>query len=220
MTELLDNNKTDLTHVATATAAAWMEAMGCKPVEAEVAVSPGWIADLAGVWCPTMTEAKNSHAMKHWPESLGLDRDSFSNHGLYERAMHQYGGRLLVAVEVKVSRSDFLKDVGRKYGLRSKRAGRPLPANLGVLAAPLSVFKDKDEHMEIRRAGWGYLQLSESCERVTSKKWAVPYRPNPMHPGEREDFLAGFIETLDHRTRHARLRHWLKSWRRQEKQDL
>lgn len=35
MSESLDRNKTVDTHVATATVAAWLDALGCKPVETE-----------------------------------------------------------------------------------------------------------------------------------------------------------------------------------------
>jgi len=53
-----DQNKTELTRKVTAGAATWLTNLGAKPVETEVHVRQGWIADLAAVWCPTRTEAQ------------------------------------------------------------------------------------------------------------------------------------------------------------------
>ncbi len=46
-------NKTPLTNQITNAVAAWMDNRGFKPVETEVTVAGGWVADLAGVIVPT-----------------------------------------------------------------------------------------------------------------------------------------------------------------------
>ena len=71
MMSQLDLNKTPLTHRITALAAAFLDAHGFKPVETEVPVASGWVADVASFVYPTMTEAKKlrltfviSHTLK------------------------------------------------------------------------------------------------------------------------------------------------------------
>lgn len=81
-----DRNKTALTHRVTALAAAALDGLGCKPVETEVPISPGWVADVASYRYPTLTEAKR-----------------FGFNGTH-------AGPLTVVCEVKTTRADFIRD--------------------------------------------------------------------------------------------------------------
>src|SRR5690242_1203826 len=52
----MDRNKTELTHRVTAAASLYLSECGFKPVETEVPIEQGWIADIAGACQPTPTE--------------------------------------------------------------------------------------------------------------------------------------------------------------------
>jgi len=204
VSEPLDRNKSELTHTATATAAAWLDGLGCKPVETEVPVGKGWVADLATFWCPTMTEAKRSKLLRHIVPDL-LAQDSME-------ALHKlrrfYAPRLTVVVEVKTSRADFLADRGRKYCTGDKWVDRPQlesPAHFCVLAAPASVL-DKD-----RLRHWGHLRLSEDCTRVV--RWEGPWSINSLHNYQIEDLIAAVAIRRDNVTRYASMRRWQKAYR-------
>ena len=206
MSEPVDRNKSQATHAATAAVAAWMDNMGVKAVESEVAVGQSWIADLAGMWDPTYTELRRSHAFKRleWLKDV-------SDGARLPKFYHHMGSPITVLVEVKTDRGDFLKDRGRKYGWGTKPAYRPAPAHLCIIAAPKQVVQD-DEAMQLSSAGWGVLQLSKSCDRVSSAVRCIPFRLNGVTPGETQDFMSGLLTSLDHRTRHARLRMWRKTY--------
>lgn len=55
-----DRNKTDITLEVTEAAARWLHGMGAKAIETEVPICEKWVADLAAIWSPTRTEAKNN----------------------------------------------------------------------------------------------------------------------------------------------------------------
>lgn len=207
MNEPLDRNKTDLTHRATATAAAWLDTIGCKPVETEVPVADGWVADAASFWCPTLTEARNARLLRPPIVPPDIQRDSL------EALAHMYrsaGGRLTIVVEVKTSRADFLKDLGRKYGTYgdgvNKRAQLLPPAHLCVLATTPGVIGDKEWLLD-----WGQLLLSADGSRVT--RWKGGWDINPQSPRQIENLLASVAIRRDHATRYARLRAWHKHYR-------
>lgn len=203
----LDRNKSVLTHTATATAAGWLDCLGCKPVESEVPVADGWVADLASWWCPTMTEAKNSKLLAAMvpPEVQGSDHDRLAH------LSRRVGGRLTIVVEVKVSRADFLGDRGRKYATN----GRPSlasPAHLLVLAVPPGVILDNEYLWN-----WGVLRLSVSCERVTKfDGWGTP---SALFPGQIEDLIAAIGIRRDHHTRYSGLRRMLRSYRARQTEE-
>lgn len=198
MTEPLDRNKSALTHVATSTAAAWLDGLGCKPVETEVPLGDGWVADLAAFWCPTFTEAKRSRLLRALPVPDGVASMSREH---FTRWCRRYGGRITVAIEVKVSRSDFTADIGRKYGRWDVPARLSPVAHALVVAAPRGVVGDNE-------IDCGLLELSTDCSSVL--RWRGPWKLNALHPGEVEDFIAAVAVRRDHATRYAALRRWQK----------
>ena len=100
-----DRNKTDLTKLVTSAAVRWLDEKGFKPIETEVPVSPGWVADIAGSILPTNTELISLKLIKRGPR--------WSQPGYPEKwkeweASAAWLRRLLtVIVEVKTSKSDF-----------------------------------------------------------------------------------------------------------------
>lgn len=205
MSEPLDRNKTAMTHTATAVAAAWLDGIGCKPVETEVPCGPGWVADLASFWEPSFTEAKNAKLLRDLvPEEARMDA-----HESFAWMTRRLGGRLTVVVEVKVSRADFLADAGRKYGTFGGKANRvpslEQPAHLCVLACPKDAMGD--DHLR----DWAWLELSRDCASV--RKLHGMWNHRPMHPGQIEDLIAAIAIRRDHNTRYAGVRRFLKHWR-------
>lgn len=201
MSEPLDANKSELTHKATATVAAWLDGLGCKPVETEVPCEGGWILDVASFWTPTLTEARQSKLLRALvPPSV--QRDSWE---AYNNLFRTHGARFTVGVEVKTSRADYLRDLGRKYGTRDKRATVHPVAHLMVLAAPGSVL-GKDNLI-----GWATLRLAESCSSVV--KFDGSWYANPLHHYQVEDLIAGVAIRRDHNTRYRSIRRWMKSFR-------
>lgn len=205
MTEPLDRNKTAMTHTATAVAAAWLDGIGCKPVETEVPCGPGWVADLASFWEPTFTEAKNAKLLR----DLVPDDVKKNSKEAYTWMYRRLGGRLTVVVEVKVSRADFLADAGRKFSTFGpkghKNASRAWPAHLCVLACPKEVMAD--DHLR----DWAWLELSKDCTSV--RKFHGAWSHRAIHPGQIEDLIAAIAIRRDHNTRYARLRRFIKHWR-------
>lgn len=204
MGEPLDRNKTALTHVSTATTAAWLANIGCKPIEAEVSLASGWCADLAAWWTPSMTEAKRARLIR----DLLPDEPRTESYDAMARLSRTYGGRLTVLVEVKTSRADFMADLGRKYGTFEKRATMTPPAHLCVVAAPAGVLPEKAGE---RLDAWGHLQLSADGTRVV--KWRGPWNCARLHPGEIEDFIAAVAVRQYNVIHYGNLRRWLKAYR-------
>ena len=127
-----DRNKTTLTKAVTQAALVYLDERGCKPIETEVPVSCGWVADLATVLSPTMTDLINLKLVKR------RDWDTSEEARKLQRLM-------TVLVEVKTSRSDFCGD--RKWVA-------PPPANLCYLAVP-DTLTIKPEEFPV---GWGVLE--------------------------------------------------------------
>lgn len=205
MSEPLDRNKSEMTHTATAVAAAWLDGIGCKPVETEVPCGHGWVADLASFWEPSYTEAKNAKLLRDLvPDEVKKDSEE-----AYTWMYRRLGGRLTIVVEVKVSRADFLADAGRKYGTYSlkgqKAATLDQPAHLCVIACPKDVLAD--DHVR----DWAWLELSKDCASV--RKFHGAWSHRAIHPGQIEDLLAAIAIRRDHATRYACTRRFLKHWR-------
>jgi hypothetical protein len=204
--EPLDRNKTTLTHTATAVAAAWLDGIGCKPVETEVPCGPGWVADLASFWEPTFTEAKNTKLLR----DLVPDEVKKDSAEAYTWMYRRLGGRLTVVVEVKVSRADFLADAGRKYGTFGGKTNRKQslerPAHLCVLACPKDAMGD-----DCLELGWSWLELSKECTSV--RKFHGAWNHCAISPGQIEDLIAAIAIRRDHNTRYAGMRRFLKHWR-------
>jgi len=194
----LDQNKTALTHRVTAVAAAYLDGLGCKPVETEVPVQIGWVADVASYWYPTLTEAKKLHLPKK-ARKLILD-ESMKDHDLVFRA---YGpGPFTVLVEVKAQRNDFLAD-------KRKWTGIP-PAHICCLAFLRGVLEPREIP-----DGWYGLEVSEN-----GKKLCKVHRfgtVQPQHPGMVIDFIAAVGIRRDHRTRYRAERDWVRAYNAKER---
>lgn len=194
---MTDDNKTALTHRATATAAAYLDALGCKPIETEVQVRAGWVADLASYWYPTLTEARRLRLTNRAREILGVSA-SVEDRELIPRV---YGsGPLTVLVEVKSQRADFLAD---------QRKWQPgdWPAHICCLAYPTGVVDDNE-----LPAGWYGLKLSKAGNKLLNMRRTFA-RPHPQHMGLVLDFVAAVGIRRDHRTRYAAMRAWAKASR-------
>ena len=130
-----DLNKTDLTLAVTEAAALWLSGIGCKPIETEVPVAAGWVADLAGAWVPTPTELQQSKIIRRRPQSpYPYSPANSIKHAAKVRAWRAETDPvvaalphpLTVVLEVKTSRPDFLAD---------DKWTRDRVANVQVLAA-------------------------------------------------------------------------------------
>lgn len=198
----MDNNKTSSTHRVTAIAAAYLDALGCKPIETEVPVQNGWIADLASYWYPTMTEAKKLHIDRRARQLFDENPHEFVRNVW----LRVYGeGPFTVLAEVKISRADFKKD---------ERKWRPgeWPANICFLAYPAGLIDD-DELPD----GWYGLETSKEGRRL--RKVHRTGRPHPQHVGLMIDFIAAVGIRRDHRTRYAATRAWMKSYRVEDREE-
>lgn len=178
-----DRNKTEMTKQVTSAAINYLDERGCKPVETEVPVDRGWVADVASVVDPTVTELIALGLIERSPGGWGDPRRA-------EWAQDaQQAQRLLTAlVEVKISRSDFCGD--RKWML-------PIPVNLAYIAIPNDL---KLAPAEIP-AGWGLLVLHGDCVRLQQK----PQVQNVSTERQLSVVLQVAIRR-DHNTRYQRLR--------------
>lgn len=179
-----DRNKSELTHKITRDAVQWLDDRGFKPVETEVCVARGWVADIAGVGSLTTTEAVNLKLIqgKRWggdyAEMRKTQRDVFL----------ALPSPMTAVIEVKTSRADFLGD--RKWAL-------PAPANICLLAVPSGML-DADEFPP----GWWVLSYNETAPMRTV------YRAG-IHPQTIERQMQIVLEIAvrrDHHTRYARFR--------------
>lgn len=212
-TVIPDGNKSEATRLITASVCQWMYERGFKPVETEVQVSPGWIADLAGVCVPTPTEAIRLRLIPSKPKSKSWD----SVRGCYDpervriwrERMNAWKSQLAILpnyltaiVEVKASRSDFSGD--RKWKL-------PPPSHLCYLAYPSGLL----EPCEIP-AGWIPIECSESGRVVRAN------HPPVMHPVTVEQTL-DVVHAIAHRrhnaTHYERHRQIMKQHRARQAED-
>jgi hypothetical protein len=145
-----DLNKTEITHDLTTAALVWMYERGFKPLQTEVRVKDGWVADIAGVIKPTQTEILDLKLIERAPKWTIETQELVCDWVARVKAMKQvpYTG----LVEVKTSRSDFTRD--RKWEMAQ-------PVNLAYLAVPKGLISE-DEWP----AGWGILEFSEGSIRV------------------------------------------------------
>lgn len=193
--DMNDRNKIALTHRITAVAAAYLEGLGCRPVETEVPVDSGWIADVASYWYPTNTEAGRFQLHKKLQVRLNITATDAI------RLIDYSFQPLTVLVEVKVSRSDFLND--------SKWSKSP-PAHVCLIAYPYELI----QHSEIPQ-GWHGLEMSKTGQRLHKvHHWAGWI--HPQHLALVADFIAQVGMRRDARTRWRALRDWEKTYRATE----
>ena len=138
-----DQNKTEITKQITAATCFWLDERGCKPVETEVFVGFGWVADVASVVCPSNTELQDLKLIRRAPKwSKRAEREA------WESEVKAIACMMTVIVEVKTSRGDFMGD--RKWTA-------PPMADLSWVAAPVGLITDSE-----RPQGWGILEYSEA----------------------------------------------------------
>jgi len=138
---MIDANKTGETRRVTEAAAIWMGSHGFKPVETEVPVSDGWLADIAGCATFTRSEAIQMGLIRRKP---AWDRQWQHQIALWENEFASIPQIITAAIEVKTSRSDFTRDrkwfaespvhllyIASQPGLVSQEE---LPDNIGLLS--------------------------------------------------------------------------------------
>lgn len=149
-----DRNKTELTCKVTAAAYNWLDERGFKPVETEVSIADGWVADLAGVVSPTLTELQDLKLIKRRPKWNQL---GYKEWWAQAKEFQRQTGVITAIVEVKTSLSDFRSD---------SKWGKPAPAQLAYLAIP----QDLPVNMNEWPVGWGLLLYSpvSGCVRIAA----------------------------------------------------
>ncbi len=191
----IDANKTPLTHRVTAVAAAYLDGIGCKPVETEVSIRADWIADVASYWYPTATETKKLFSPKRVREMLGES----DLRCVRDMAVRVFGETMPISVlvEVKTTKADFVRDQ-RKWG--------QFPAHVCMVAFPCNLI----EPAEIPKDWFG---LETSQDGRTLRKVHRFGTVHPQHHGLLLDFIAQVGIRRDHRTRYRALRDWNKVYR-------
>lgn len=193
---ICDGNKTPLTARVTAFAAHWLDERGAKPVETEVGVAAGWIADLAGVLVPTRTEAAE---LKLIPRVGSYGANYAARQDAREAAFKALPPVMSVLVEVKTSRGDFFGD--RKWSIAS-------PAHLSYIATPPDLVS-----MNELPEGWGWIVVGEVAKQ----------RKPPTLFVRSDAELLGFIHAVavrrDNVTRYARLRGLQRQRRAEESEE-
>jgi len=197
----LDLNKTAATHRATATASYYLALRGYKPIETEVGVFNGWIADLASYVYPTNTELRKMKILNREERS---GQKILSTEDALKYFESRYGvGPFTAIVEVKISKADFKKDLDFKF------AGRVFPAHFCYLAYPSKL------DVELPK-GWIGLLLNDDCDRVVKVKQDYFNIIHPQPPGDIVDLIAAVGIRRHHRTVYAEQRAWIKAHRAEE----
>jgi hypothetical protein len=193
---ILDRNKTELTHKVTAAAHSWLDSHGFKPVETEVPVAPGWVADLAGVIDPTQTELVNMRLVPRPPcYQYGKTNEDYRvKREAWEALFNPLFRRMSCLVEVKTTRGDFLGD--KKWKLMP-------PVDMAFLAVPTGLIKPEE-----MPEGWGVLELRGDLVYKTRNPV-----PRVATVEEHLEVIYAVAIRRDHRTRYATQREWQKEER-------
>jgi hypothetical protein len=191
----IDRNKTALTHRITAVAMGYLAGAGFKPIETEVPVAAGWIADIASFAYPTPTEYEKMKLNKRF------DDDRRENHYVnFENFRQRYMFPITAIVEVKVSRSDYLHDAETKFK-------QPSPAHLRYLAFPKGMLEPREFP-----TNWTTLE----CTADGSKVWRVgrgyPFL-HRLHPIDVTELIAQVAIRRHHRTEYHEMRAMMKAYR-------
>lgn len=193
-----DRNKTELTRRVTSAVVAYLDERGCKPLETEVPICDGWIADVAAVLSPTITELVKLKLMKPRPR---WNHPGYEEWWLSAKAAQQL---MTVLVEVKTSRADFSGD--KKWTL-------PIPVNLAYLAVPNSLAVPNDE----MPAGWGLLVYSEATGLTRCSRSPVI---NGVTAEQQRDVILSVAVRRDHDTRYERIRNLRREIRARENEEV
>ncbi len=186
-----DRNKSELTHNITRNVALWMDGKGFKPVETEVPVDSGWIADVAGVACPTQTELIELKLRKRPPKWRPERQVTYENeYKIWNEARLTIPNPMTAIVEVKTSRGDYMGD--RKWTAA-------WPANLCYVAMPEGMIDPM--HWP---TGWGVILFSQDGGVV--RKAFPPTQIQPVAHEQQLGVVLSIGVIRDHKTRYARLR--------------
>ena len=191
-----DQNKTEITKQITAATGFWLDERGVKPVETEVTIAWGWIADIAGVVCPTQTELQDLKLIRRKPSWKKSEEEKQAwevEAGVLNRLM-------TVVVEVKTSRSDFRGD--------KKWEWEP-PADLCWLAVPAGLIAETE-----RPKGWGILEYSEKRDCMISKV-VPPVRTTTAE--QQRDLVYAVACRRDNHTRYEHINRLRKEYRDEDK---
>jgi len=196
-----DRNKSPITHEVTDAVASWLDAHGFKPVETEVPLVAGWVADLAGVICPTQTELialKLIQRPPSWNEMHSLktkrrtwDPDAYK---AWQGTLDALRRTMTCLVEVKTSRADYCGD--RKWTLTP-------PTDLAFVAFPRGLVKPEEWP-----TGWGILEFHDGA--IKQLRAPTPYF---SEDSLQRDVILSIAIRRDHHTRYARFREVQKDTR-------
>jgi len=190
-----DQNKTELTKQITAATGFWLDERGVKPVETEVTVAQGWIADIAGVVCPTQTELQDLKLIRRKPSWKKSAEEA-----VWEVEAGILNRMMTVVVEVKTSRSDFRGD--------NKWQRDPL-ADLCWLAVPAGLVGETE-----RPTGWGILEYSEKRDCMISRV-VPPVRTTTAE--QQRDLIHAVACRRDNHTRYEHINRLRKEYREEDK---
>jgi len=191
---LCDANKTALTARVTAAASLWMNERGMKPVETEVPIVTGWVADLAGAVCPTRTEAQELKLLPRKPSYRSISNEEWHTiHLAWEAAYKALPPIVTAIIEVKTTRSDFCGD--KKWKLIQ-------PAHLCYLATPPNLVKPEEIP-----PGWGWLVVAGEGSARQLQPASICQQPD----SGTASLLYSIAVRRDHQTRHARLREFQRN---------
>jgi hypothetical protein len=180
-----DRNKTVITCSVASAAVRYLEERGAKPLETEVPVCEVWVADVAAVLSPTVTELVALKFIKRRPKG----DDEKGRREWWDAAKRVQ--RLMTAlVEVKTSVGDFHGD--KKWSL-------PIPVNIAYTAIP----KDLDIRLDEIPSAWGVLEYSAVTECVRLAR--VPVVQNVSVEQQLQVVLQIAVRR-DHHTRYERMR--------------
>jgi NTP pyrophosphatase (non-canonical NTP hydrolase) len=200
-----DRNKTDITNLITQGVTLWLDGKGFKPVETEVPVAGSWIADVAGVCCPTQTELIEMRLLRRppktprWDSNSAVKENAHKLHDVWRAERDALPKQISITVEVKTSVADFRRD---------GKWAREFPTNLCYLAVPANL-------VEATRypKGWGLLLFSKDGGTLLK---AVPGELRAVSDTQQLNAVLAIAVCRDHRTRHARLREFQKEVRLQD----
>lgn len=202
-----DRNKTSLTHDVTSAVALAMDVWGFKPVETEVPMPwtevnvKGWIADLAGVICPTQTELIDLKLIPKRPPYYAKGTGEYTEKYLAWKEAYASVNRMMTClVEVKTSRSDYCGD--RKWTMVHS-------TDLAYVAFPKGLVREEEWPV-----GWGILEYSEGVIRRLR-----PPTPRQASVKHQLDIVLNIAIRRDHHTRYERHREFQKKQRLEDSKE-
>jgi hypothetical protein len=175
-----DLNKTKLTEETTDAAMKWLATNGFEPIQKEVTVKDGWIADIAGVIRPTQTEILALKLMHRCPRWNSINHLAQSEWRASIDSMKRQPYTMLT--EVKTSRSDFRKD--HKWDL-------VMPTNLAYLAVPEGLISEEEWP-----TNWGILEYQHDGTVICRRNACL----TPVSTEAQRDVIFEISQRLLHTT--------------------